>query len=278
MSEPDAPTGQNPGGPAVDDGFALLGAAAHEIKNALGPLAMTLQLAERQLLAGQSIAPADVAFARSQVRRISRLVADLMDLTRADLGELAVEPAIVDLRDVVGAAIEIFKRGQSSGLPLTFSPPDGPLFAAVDAARIEQVLLNLLENAVRYVPAGTPIAVELGRRGDRARVAVRDGGPGVTAADDGPRLRSLRAGLSVEGNRGAWASDFTSAARSSNATGAPLASTAPLGRGRPSGSSCLAVDGQARYPGSFDGASPCLAIRKSPRSLDTSRERSMPRA
>ena len=64
-----------------DDPSAVFGAAAHEIKNALGPLAMTLQLAERQLLAGQPIAPADMAFARAQVRRLSRLVEDLMDLT-----------------------------------------------------------------------------------------------------------------------------------------------------------------------------------------------------
>jgi signal transduction histidine kinase len=183
MTGPSDPSGGDSGGPAVDDGSALLGAAAHEIKNALGPLAVTLELAERQLLAGQSIAPADVAFARSQVRRISRLVVDLMDLTRADLGQLSVEPAIVDLGAVVSAAIEIFKRGQSPSLRLTFSPPDRPLFAAVDAVRIEQVLLNLLENAVRYAPVGSPIAVELGRRGDRARLAVRDGGPGVPAAE-----------------------------------------------------------------------------------------------
>ena len=59
---------------AADDAIRslVLGAAAHEIKNALGPLAMTLQLAERQLLAGQPIAPADMAFARAQVRRLSR--------------------------------------------------------------------------------------------------------------------------------------------------------------------------------------------------------------
>ena len=183
MTGPSDPSGPAPRGPAVDDGSALLGAAAHEIKNALGPLAVTLELAERQLLAGQSIAPADVAFARSQVRRVARLVADLMDLTRADLGHLSVEPAVVDLGAVVGGAIEIFKRGQSPGLPLTFTSPDPPLFAAVDAVRIEQVLLNLLENAVRYAPLDSPIAVELGRRGGRARLAVSDGGPGVPAAE-----------------------------------------------------------------------------------------------
>jgi signal transduction histidine kinase len=176
------PTGGDPGGPAIDDASALFGAAAHEIKNALGPLAMTLQLAERRVLAGQPVAHADLAFARGQVQRISRLVVDLMDLTRVDLGQLAVEPAVADLRGVVSAAVDAFKRGQSQSLPLTLSLPRGALVAPVDAVRIEQVLLNLLENAVRYAP-GAPIDVELTRHGERARVAVRDGGPGVPAAE-----------------------------------------------------------------------------------------------
>ena len=161
-----------------DDPATLFGAAAHEIKNALGPLAMTLQLAERQLLAGQTVAHADLAFARAQVRRISRLVGDLMDLTRVDLGQLSIEPADLDLRGVATAAVEAFRRGHVG--PVTLALPDGPLAAPVDATRIEQVLLNLLENAARYSPAGAPIAVAVSRStGPAARIAVHDRGVGV---------------------------------------------------------------------------------------------------
>ncbi|HXU03312.1 MAG TPA: histidine kinase dimerization/phospho-acceptor domain-containing protein, partial [Polyangia bacterium] len=99
---------------AEDDPAAVFGAAAHEIKNALGPLAMTLQLAERQLLAGQPIAPSDMAFARAQVRRLSRLVDDLMDLTRADLGLLAVNPREIDLAAVVNETVDTFRRGHAN--------------------------------------------------------------------------------------------------------------------------------------------------------------------
>jgi signal transduction histidine kinase len=167
-----------------DAAAAVFGAAAHEIKNALGPLAMTLQLAERQLLAGQSVAHADMAFARAQVRRIARLVADLMDLSRFDLGQLAVEPVEADLRGVVSAAVEAFRRGHAG--PVTLALPAGALPAPVDAARIEQVLLNLLENAARYSPAGAPIAVVVSRApGPAARIAVRDRGPGVPEHEQG---------------------------------------------------------------------------------------------
>ena len=183
-----------------DEAAALFGAAAHEIKNALGPLAMTLQLAERQLLAGQAVAHADLAFARAQVGRIARLVADLMDLTRADLGQLAIREAAVDLRGVVSQAVETFRRGHDG--PVTLALPDGPLRASVDGARIEQVLLNLLENAARYSPGGAPIAVEVTRVGSAARVTVRDRGPGV-AADERERVfdRFMR-GAAAEGTGG----------------------------------------------------------------------------
>jgi signal transduction histidine kinase len=165
--------------PDVDEASAVFGAAAHEIKNALGPLAMTLQLAERQALTGQPVAHADLAFARAQVRRISRLVVDLMDLTRADLGQLAIEPVEADLRAVVSSAVEAFRRGHTGEVQLTV--PGGAVLLPFDGPRIEQVLSNLLENAARYSPAGSAIAVEVSRSAACVRVAVKDRGPGVPA-------------------------------------------------------------------------------------------------
>jgi signal transduction histidine kinase len=185
MSDPASkPDGDTDPGALPDAAAAVFGAAAHEIKNALGPLAMTLQLAERQLLAGQTVAHADLAFARAQVRRIARLVGDLMDLSRLDLGQLSIEPADVDLRGVATAAVEAFRRGHVG--PVTLALPDGPLPAPVDATRIEQVLLNLLENAARYSPAGAPIAVAVSRSGGpTARIAVHDRGVGVPDHEKG---------------------------------------------------------------------------------------------
>ena len=188
-------------GALPDAAAAVFGAAAHEIKNALGPLAMTLQLAERQLLAGQQVAHADMAFARSQVRRISRLVADLMDLTRLDLGQLAIRPADVDLRGVVSEAVETFRRGHIG--PVTLALPGGALPASVDGPRVEQVLLNMLENAARYSPAGALIAVALMRSsGNAARVVVRDLGPGVPAAEQSRVFDRFVRGAAAEGTGG----------------------------------------------------------------------------
>jgi two-component system, sensor histidine kinase len=194
-------TGDRTPDASTEDATVALAAAAHEIKNVLGPLGMTLQMAERQLLGGQPIAPADLAFARAQVRRLASLVDDLLDLTRADLGELPFRPRTVDLREVVTEAVETFKRGRSAAVTLELS--DAPLAVSVDVGRMVQVLINLLENAVRYSPAGHPVVVATIRVGaTTARIEVRDRGPGL-GADEQQRIfgRFVR-GAAAEGTSG----------------------------------------------------------------------------
>jgi signal transduction histidine kinase len=178
-----------------------LAAAAHEIKNALGPLAMTLQLAERQLLAGKPVAPDDLAFARSQVRRLAGLVEDLLDQTRADLGTLAFRPREVDLCDVVTEAVETFRRGKPA--PIAVELPPAPLGASVDVGRMQQVLINLLENAVRYSPIGSNITVRLARRAPAsARIEVCDAGPGLSADERARIFNRFVRGAASEGTSG----------------------------------------------------------------------------
>jgi two-component system, chemotaxis family, CheB/CheR fusion protein len=190
---------------AADPNLSLA-AAAHEIKNALGPLAMTLQLAERQLLADKPVAAADLAFARAQVRRLASLVEDLLDQTRADLGSLAFRPRELDLGDVVTDAVETFRRGKPTPLSIVVElPADGeePLVASVDAGRMQQVLVNLLENAVRYSPSGSDVAVGLARRGPgTARIEVRDGGPGLSADEQARIFDRFVRGAASQGTSG----------------------------------------------------------------------------
>lgn len=179
-----------------------LAAAAHEIKNALGPLAMTLQLSERKLLAGEPVPPADLAFAREQVQRLATLVEDLLDQTRADLGDLAFRPRVTDLRGVVTAAVETFRRGRPSALIVVELPP-APLTASVDVGRMQQVLINLLENAVRYSPAGSNVTVALARPAPAAaRIEVRDGGPGLSAEEQARIFDRFVRGAASEGTSG----------------------------------------------------------------------------
>lgn len=193
--------GDRPPEAPVEDATVALAAAAHEIKNALGPLGMTLQIAERQLLGGQPIAPADLAFARAQVRRLSSLVNDLLDLTRADLDELAFRPGPADLREVATEAVETFRRGRSA--PITLELPETPLAVTIDPGRMVQVLINLLENAVRYSPVGLPVVVAAMRKGaTTARIEVRDRGPGLGAEEQARIFERFVRGTAAEGTSG----------------------------------------------------------------------------
>ena len=186
----------------ADDPSVVFGAAAHEIKNALGPLAMTLQLAERQLLTGQPIAPADLAFARAQVRRLSRLVEDLMDLSRADLNLLAIRRRDTDLVALINETVDTFRRGHPSS-PVSVELPADALALSIDDTRIHQVLLNLLENAARYSPEGLPITVAVSSPSASVlRVTVRDRGPGIAAAEQQRIFEPFVRGAAAEGKGG----------------------------------------------------------------------------
>jgi signal transduction histidine kinase len=178
-----------------------LGAAAHEIKNALGPLGMTLELAERRLLAGETIPREDLAFSRAQVRRLSALVNDLLDVTEIDVVELPVRPAPGDLGAMVLEAVDMFRRASAREIALEI--PSGPFPATFDRDRLTQLLLNLLDNAAKYAPAPAPITVALAASRGGARLEVRDGGPGLTAVEQRALFRRFsRARAAGDGTRG----------------------------------------------------------------------------
>jgi signal transduction histidine kinase len=183
------------------DPALALGAAAHEIKNALGPLGMTLELAERRLLAGQAIPREDLAFSRAQVRRLSALVNDLLDVTQIDVVELPVRPVPGDLGALVREAVDTFRRASARDVKLAI--PAGPVAAVFDPDRLTQLLLNLLDNAAKYAPAPASITVALAPSGGGARLEVRDGGPGLTAAEQRTLFRRYSRARAVgDGTRG----------------------------------------------------------------------------
>jgi signal transduction histidine kinase len=183
------------------DANLALAAAAHEIKNALGPLAMTLQLAERHAQAGRPVPPADLAFARAQVRRLNALVEDLLDQTRADVGQLAFHPRPVDLGAVVAEAVETFRRGKPA--PIVVELPRTPVTASVDGGRMQQVIVNLLENATRYSPAGSDVTVRLHQAvSGRARIEISDRGPGLSVEEQARIFDRFVRGAASEGTSG----------------------------------------------------------------------------
>jgi two-component system sensor histidine kinase KdpD len=123
-----------------------------------------------------------LAVIEDAVSELSRLVDDLLDADRLDAGALAVELGPVDVVQVARSVVEAAVA--ATGAPIELVPPAGePPIARADAGRLRQTVANLVDNAVRYSPAGSPVEVRVEHTGDGVRIAVSDSGPGIPAAD-----------------------------------------------------------------------------------------------
>ena len=156
----------------------FLSAAAHDLRTPLTVVLGQAELLERRV-ARNPAAPADAAgIARiaREARRLRDLVSQLLDVQRLEKGAAPMELADADLWEVVTTVQERFR---DHGLDLRAVPPDAPLVATVDRLRIEQVLDNLIENAIKYTTSGRLPEITVGWEGDQARIAVIDEGVGI---------------------------------------------------------------------------------------------------
>lgn len=169
----------------------LLNSISHELRTPLS----TITGAASNLLAPRSIE--DVGVHRELVRdiqsaanRLNRLVENLLDMSRLDSGRLAIKRDWCDVGDVVGVALRQ-TAALLQGRPARVDVAAGLPLVKMDFRLMEQVLVNLIDNACIYTPLGTPIEicarVEAGAGGNSLLLTVADSGPGVPA-DQLPRI------------------------------------------------------------------------------------------
>ncbi|MCA9563899.1 MAG: PAS domain-containing protein [Myxococcales bacterium] len=118
--------------------------------------------------------------------RLSRLIADLLDISRIESGVYAVNPSPLNAKRAVSRAMDAIKpAADKKGTKLVVQvPPDLTIMA--DSKALDQILLNLLENAVKYTPASSHVEVEVRAQNEHeARIEVRDDGPGIEAKHHG---------------------------------------------------------------------------------------------
>jgi signal transduction histidine kinase/FixJ family two-component response regulator len=161
-----------------DEFLAML---AHELRN---PLAAISNAA--QLLAVDKADAANLVFARSVIARqtthLARLLDDLLDVGRAINGRIHLTKDVMDLAVAVKSAVSTLETaGSTSRHDLTFDVES--VYIAADRARIEQIVINLVSNALTYTPAGGHVHVAVRREGDYAVLIVTDNGIGLTADD-----------------------------------------------------------------------------------------------
>jgi signal transduction histidine kinase len=163
----------------IKDDF--LSIVSHELRTPLTSIQGYSQLLEGRLrgeLAGESKEMAHLRVIRSQVSRMRRLVDDLLDVSRIDRrGGVSIEPMDFDLvEEVRGAATRIGREHTDRRIEV--SAPER-IDVHADRDRLDQVLTNLIENAVKYSPDGGPVRVVAERRGGEVEVRVSDAGIGI---------------------------------------------------------------------------------------------------
>ncbi len=153
--------------------------ASHELKTPLTPLKMCLYSMERKLAQGAPVDYSLIVKSQRQVDRLTALVNDLLDASRLERGKLAVNRKPLELSQLVLEVVEHFRA--SSDREYLIDGPPKRLWVMGDRDRLEQVLVNLLENASKYSAAGEPVRVAIEGARDEVLLHVSDRGIGIPA-------------------------------------------------------------------------------------------------
>lgn len=187
---------------------------SHELRHPLNLIQLNTELLARMPEVG--VAPKAVGALekiRKAVHNQSQIIGDLLDLSRIQTGKLKLDCRPLRLVDSVGAVIDAVSV-QANAAQVSLLAPDldsasaREIIVNGDANRIEQIIWNLLNNAIKFTPAGGTVAISLVREGDEARVDVQDTGIGIEAGSlskvftmfgqvDGHHNRQNRHGLGI---------------------------------------------------------------------------------
>jgi signal transduction histidine kinase/ActR/RegA family two-component response regulator len=160
-----------------DDFLAML---AHELRNPLSPLATSVELLRTRTADEQSTRALDI-MAR-QTRQLSRLVEDLLDVSRVRRGRIDLRRAPLSLSQLLADALEASRPLlEARRHEVVVEEARDPLHVHADAVRIAQIFSNLLHNAAKYTDPGGRIEVAAWRTADDAIVRIRDSGIGISA-------------------------------------------------------------------------------------------------
>lgn len=158
---------------------SLLSSISHDLRT---PLATITGAASGIMEAGSSVKLAECRELAGEIyhesRRLNRLVGNLLDMTRLESGALEItkEPQPVD--EIIGSAISYYEDQLASRQIETDIPDDLPMVSA-DAVLIQQLMINLLENAVKYTPSTSPLEFKARVEGEFIKIEINDCGPGI---------------------------------------------------------------------------------------------------
>ncbi|MEE6164058.1 MULTISPECIES: HAMP domain-containing sensor histidine kinase [unclassified Mycolicibacterium] len=176
----------------------LIGNVSHELRTPITALRAVLE----NIVDGVVEPDADtMRMALSQTERLGELVTDLLDLSRIEGGAIPLQISRFDVDEFLRDAVEHVSVSASTvPVDVRVSPPD--LKAAADPARLRQVVINLVDNAIRHSPAGGRVTVRAGRGASGLRLEVTDQGPGIAPSERERVFERFTRGATTDGGTG----------------------------------------------------------------------------
>ena len=158
----------------------FLGVLSHELRNPLSAIRSAMHIANRVAPGSKEAHRALVVIDR-QTGQLTRLVDDLLDVTRIARGKIRLQRETVDLEALASEAAEDhLQLFENNGLKLQLRVEDEPLYVYGDPARLTQIIGNLLQNAAKFTPRGSCTTLSIRKSGeDFAEISVRDNGDGI---------------------------------------------------------------------------------------------------
>jgi len=175
----------------------FLAVLAHELRNPIMALVAGLRLLERR--EGTDAVPEIRSAMNRSLGHMTRLVEDLLDISRIEQGKISLRHEELLLQDVIGFAIETVQPIiDSAGHRLHLALPDDPVRLRGDHARVTQIVGNLISNAARYTPNGGDIRVSLRSEDRWAKIEIADNGIGIAPEQQG-RIFDIFAQVAPDG-------------------------------------------------------------------------------
>jgi len=162
-----------------DEQLTFLAGVAHDLRNPLSALKMSAALVTSGRPIPEERMQKTMALVRRQVARLDRMVGDLLDATRIEAGRFELSLEERDVRELATSVVELYLAGGSSH-DLKLHLPEEPVLLSCDATRVEQVLHNLVSNALKYSQGGSRVDVIVEREGEEAVLSVVDRGIGIS--------------------------------------------------------------------------------------------------
>ncbi|MCZ2076589.1 MAG: sensor histidine kinase KdpD [Bryobacterales bacterium] len=180
---------------------ALLSAASHDLRTPLAAITGAASSLRSQRHQMDEVTQQELLESIEQeAERLGRLVTNLLEMTRLESGRVSVQREWHPLEEIVGSALSRLER-VLKGRPVTTELPSG-LMVSADDVLLEQVIWNVLENAAKYTPEGTPIELAAHAQNGGVTIEISDSGPGFTPGEEQRIWDKFYRGR-TEGTRGA---------------------------------------------------------------------------